>query len=201
MQEKYKISFVLFFLVLVLIGVVFFLLDRWAFFSFSNILQGIQITKTELLSSIKSDSISDLDFIEFEKKKEKFLIDQSVLKEERKVLEVLHQKIIQEKIDLYEQKKNLDFREKKLLYEKKTIKNRNEKIKDLAQKIQNMPPESVYAMLQHWNDFDIIDLFQQIDKNAEEEGSGSIIPYLLTLFLPERSAVLTEKMLLPESDN
>ena len=38
---------------------------------------------------------------------------------------------------------------------------------------------------------------RQMDKDAETEGTASIVPYLLTLFQPDRRAEITRKMMLP----
>ena len=71
------------------------------------------------------------------------------------------------------------------------------KMKDLAEKVRNMPPVKAQEMMQSWRDFDIIDVMRQMDKDAEVEGTSSIVPYLLTLFQPDRRAEITRKMMLP----
>ncbi|MBL8034197.1 MAG: hypothetical protein JNJ69_10880 [Leptospiraceae bacterium] len=74
---------------------------------------------------------------------------------------------------------------------------RQKKVKDLAEKVRNMPPQKAQEMMQSWRDFDIIDVMRQMDKDAETEGTASIVPYLLTLFQPDRRAEITRKMMLP----
>jgi flagellar protein FlbB len=85
----------------------------------------------------------------------------------------------------------------KFVAAQKEWEDRQKKVKDLAEKVRNMPPQKAQEMMQNWRDFDIIDVMRQMDKDAEVEGNASIVPYLLTLFQPDRRAEITRKMMLP----
>jgi len=107
--------------------------------------------------------------------------------------------------DLDEVKKDLLAQRKKLSSMMKDFSGRKDKIKDMANKVANMPPIKAQEMMQNWSDFDIIEVLRQMDKQAQIDGTISITPYLLTLFVPKRRAAITRKMLLPslidESDS
>ena len=64
-----------------------------------------------------------------------------------------------------------------------------------------MPPASARDMLINWPDYDIIDVLEQMDKDAEEDGRQTITTYLLTLFPAERRSVITNKWLESENRN
>ncbi|MDH5719416.1 MAG: hypothetical protein OEZ13_02230 [Spirochaetia bacterium] len=87
--------------------------------------------------------------------------------------------------------------QKNFLMQKKDWEYRNKRIEDMAQKVASMPPEKAKEMMEDWRDFDIIEVFRQMDKTAELEGRQSIVSYLLTLFEPKRRAEISRKMLLP----
>jgi predicted P-loop ATPase len=52
----------------------------------------------------------------------------------------------------------------------------------------------------HQSDQDIIDVFKQMDKDAEEEGKPTITNYLLSLFEAKRRSVIANKWLDSEAD-
>lgn len=110
--------------------------------------------------------------------------------------------------DIEQQLSEIERTKEGLLLEKKRLAmlsadktNRSEKISDMAVKVTNMPPDKAVEMMKNWPDFDIIDVLREIDTQANREGTQSLSPYLLTLFVPERRAEITRKMLLPPLDN
>jgi flagellar protein FlbB len=78
--------------------------------------------------------------------------------------------------------------------------NRQNKLKVLASKVGNMRPMDAVGMLENWPDQDIIDVFKQMDKDAEEEGKPTITNYLLSLFEAKRRSVIANKWLDSEAD-
>ncbi len=102
-----------------------------------------------------------------------------------------------QKRELEEMRKALKAEKEKFVTAQKEWEDRQKKVKDLAEKVRNMPPVKAQEMMQSWRDFDVIDVMRQMDKDAELEGNPSIVPYLLTLFQPDRRAEITRKMMLP----
>lgn len=141
------------------------------------------------------ESPTEMEKIEFQKKEEK-------LKEEREELELIRKELDQEKGKLKAQreeleqlKNNIRVKEKRLKEQEKESETREEQIRIIAQKVSSMPPAKAVEMLVNWPDTDIIEVFKQMDKNAEEEGRQTITTYLLTLFEPARRSVLANKWL------
>ncbi|MGV3667660.1 MAG: periplasmic-type flagellar collar protein FlbB, partial [Leptospira bouyouniensis] len=96
---------------------------------------------------------------------------------------------------LEELKEGIQRKEKEMAEKVKKDNARAEKVKVLANKVANMPPESARDMLINWPDYDIIEVFEQMDRDAEEDGRQTITTYLLTLFPAERRSVISNKWL------
>lgn len=95
---------------------------------------------------------------------------------------------------LREEAKSLE-EEKKLLSEKvREYDNYTENIKTQAQYFTGMPPAAAVERLARLDDLLVVDILRQIDRNAEEEGRLSMVPYFLSLMDPDRAAALQRKM-------
>jgi len=147
--------------------------------------------------------IEDKDYpTEFEKEKYKKIASKLIQKEEELAQREEKIKKNEEKIkkkfeDIKEITMSLENKKKKLMVQIQDFDDRKKKIKDLSNKIGNMPPKKAVEIMSNWRDFDIIEVLRQMDKDAKREGTDSITPYLLTLFKKERSSEITRKMLLP----
>lgn len=100
--------------------------------------------------------------------------------------------------ELAELQTSLEEEKIKIATLKKDYGDQKKKIEDMAGKIANMPPASSVKILLTWPDYDIIAVLRQMDKNAEELGQQSIVPFLLTQIdeaEPGRGGSLTKKML------
>lgn len=85
--------------------------------------------------------------------------------------------------------------EKKVLSEKlREYDNYKENIKKQAEYLTNMPPPAAVERISRLEDLLAIDILRQIDKEAEEEGRVSVVPYFLSLMDPDRAATLQRKM-------
>jgi len=149
-----------------------------AFLQRGEIMEDPQLLEKELLNK-RLEALS---------KREKEL----VLKE--KQLNEREQKIKQIEDKLKEESQGLE-EEKKLLSEKlHEYDNYKENIKKQAEYFTNMPPKAAVERLSKMDDLLVIDILRQIDKNAEEKGSSSIVPYLLSLMDPQKAATIQRKM-------
>jgi flagellar protein FlbB len=85
--------------------------------------------------------------------------------------------------------------EKKVLSEKlREYDNYRENILIQAEYFTNMPPAAAVERLSRLDDLLAIDILRQIDKNADEEGRISVVPYYLSLMDPEKAATIQRKM-------
>ena len=119
---------------------------------------------------------------------------EKMLKLKEKELESREKQIKQLEEKLKEESKGLE-REKKLLSEKlHEYDNYRENIKKQAEYFTNMPPKAAVERLSKMDDLLVIDILRQIDKNAEEQGKASVVPYFLSLMNPDKAAEIQRKM-------
>jgi flagellar protein FlbB len=108
---------------------------------------------------------------------------------ERRSLELKEQEA-----KLGEEAKRLD-EEKKVLSEKMgAYDNYRDNIRKQAQYFTNMPPKEAVERLSKLDDLLAIDILRQIDRNAEEQGRVSIVPFFLSRMDPDKAAALQRKM-------
>lgn len=190
-------AFYLILLILFLLVIGFFVFDYFRIIDAEDFFPFLQ-KKPDYVEQDR-ESPTELEKMELAKAQEKLIEDREELEKKIKDLEQSKEDVTMERERLEELKKGLLKKEEELEEKKRQELLRSEKIKVMADKVANMPPESARDMLVNWPDYDIIAVFEQMDKDAEEEGRQTITTYLLTLFPAERRAVITNKWLDSES--
>lgn len=143
------------------------------------------------------DYPTEVEKVEFQKWEQKLIEREELLARRETELKSKEDGSEEAKRELEEMRRALRAEKEKFAAAQKEWEDRQKKVKDLAEKVRNMPPQKAQEMMQNWRDFDIIDVMRQMDRDAETEGTASIVPYLLTLFQPDRRAEITRKMMLP----
>jgi len=189
--------FVLFLLLLIVVfsGGIFYALDATGIVRASDILPFLA-PKNPLRIEDK-DYPTEVEKVEFQKWEQKLVEREEILARREAEIKSKESGSEEAKRELEEMRKALRAEKEKFAVAQKEWEDRQKKVKDLAEKVRNMPPQKAQEMMQSWRDFDIIDVMRQMDKDAETEGTASIVPYLLTLFQPDRRAEITRKMMLP----
>jgi flagellar protein FlbB len=184
-------SFYLVLLIIFLIFIGFFAFDYFGIIKAEEI---IPIFKrgSDYVSPDPS-SPTELEKMEIAKALEKLGEEREELEKIRLSIEEDKSKIEEERLRIEETKEGIKTKEKEALRKKEIENSRKEKIKVLANKVANMPPEKAREMLTNWNDYDIIEVFEQMDRDAAEEGRASLTTYLITLFPPDRRSAITSK--------
>ncbi|MCZ8344356.1 MAG: flagellar protein FlbB [Leptospira sp.] len=192
-------SFFLIVLIFFLISIGFFVFD---YFQVINAEDYLPFLKKQP-SLVDQDLLSptELEKLEMEKAKERLIADREELELMKRELEEKSQSLSSDKERLEELKEGIQKKEKEMAEKLKRDNQRSEKVKVLANKVANMPPESARDMLLNWPDYDIIEVFEQMDRDAEEDGRQTITTYLLTLFPAERRSVISNKWLDASSRN
>ncbi|PJZ85349.1 periplasmic-type flagellar collar protein FlbB [Leptospira harrisiae] len=192
-------SFFLIVLIFFLIAIGFFVFDYFQVINAEDYLPFLKkqagLVNQDLLSP------TELEKLEMEKAKERLIADREELEQMKRELEEKSSSLHADKERLEELKEGIQRKEKEMADKLKKDNARAEKVKVLANKVANMPPESARDMLINWPDYDIIEVFEQMDKDAEEEGRQTITTYLLTLFPAERRSVISNKWLDAGSKN
>lgn len=186
-------SFFLIVLIFFLIAIGFFVFDYFQVINAEDYLPFLKkqagLVNQDLLSP------TELEKLEMEKAKERLIADREELEQMKRELEEKSSSLHADKERLEELKEGIQRKEKEMEDKQKKDNARAEKVKVLANKVANMPPESARDMLINWPDYDIIEVFEQMDRDAEEEGRQTITTYLLTLFPAERRSVISNKWL------
>lgn len=180
-------------LILFLLTIGFFILDYYALIDGDEIFPALAKKPTPV--NWDKESPTEVEKLEIKKAREKLDEDIEEIERVRKSLEEEKQKLESEKETVNGIRDGIRKKEQemKLLEEEKE--QREKKIKVLADKIANMKPEKAIDILENWPDQDIIDVFKQMDKDAEEEGRATITNYLLTKFDKKRGATISNKWL------
>ncbi|MDF3819273.1 flagellar protein FlbB [Leptospira sp. 96542] len=186
-------SFFLVVLIFFLIAIGFFVFD---YFQVINAEDYFPFLKKQP-GFVNQDLLSptELEKLEMEKAKERLIADREEIEQMKRELDEKSSSLSADKERLEELKEGIQRKEKEMADKIKKDNQRSEKVKVLANKVANMPPESARDMLINWPDYDIIEVFEQMDRDAEEEGRQTITTYLLTLFPAERRSVISNKWL------
>ncbi|HMU83575.1 MAG TPA: hypothetical protein PKE49_19630 [Leptospiraceae bacterium] len=99
----------------------------------------------------------------------------------------------QEEIELM--RKGLAEERKKLEEQKQAAFQRQKTVKEMSGRLLNMPPDDAVAICANWSNADVVDVFLQMERDAEAEGRQSIVPFLLTKLPRERAGVITTLMM------
>ncbi|HMV76464.1 MAG TPA: flagellar protein FlbB [Leptospiraceae bacterium] len=191
-------AFYLILLIIFLLAIGFFVFDYYKLIDADEIFPFL--AKKPAAVSWDQESPTEVEKLEIEKAKERISEESSEIEKLRNELQAEREKLDAEKVKLEEAKQGIKEKERQMQMKEKEDANRLSKLRALAGKISNMPPKSAVELLVNWPDQDIIDVFKQMDRDAEEEGKASITNYLLTLFDPKRRSVITNKWLDSESD-
>lgn len=192
MTERTRI-FYLILLIFFLLVIGFFLFDYYQFIEADQIFPFL--AKKPAPVRWDKEAPTEMEKLEFSKREEKLLEEKEEVEKLRASLKEEQDKLKSEIEKIEQLKENLRRKEKDLNDKQMESSTREEQIRVLASKVSGMPPEKAVEMLVNWPDTDIIDVFKQMDKIAEEEGRSTITTYLLTLFKPERRAVIANKWL------
>ncbi|TGN13776.1 periplasmic-type flagellar collar protein FlbB [Leptospira ilyithenensis] len=186
-------SFFLILLIFFLITIGFFIFDYFQVLNAEDYLPFLKRSPSFVNQDLLSPT--ELEKLEMEKARERLISDKEELDRLRTELDSAKNSLATDKERLEELKEGIQKKEKEMADKAKRESARSEKVKVLANKVANMPPESARDMLLNWPDYDIIEVFEQMDKDAEEEGRPTITTYLLTLFPAERRSVISNKWL------
>lgn len=134
------------------------------------------------------DEPSLLEREEFEKEKMKLLERVEELDKREALIGEKEKNIETEEEKFKEMKKGLRLEKKRFDDEKKKFSGYMKNVKELADKIANMPPDQSVKIMEKWEDTLIIDVLRQMDENAREAGKTSITSYLITLLPKEKAS-------------
>ncbi len=115
---------------------------------------------------------------------------------EKRERELEDQKLLlsEHEAKLSEEAKRLEEQEKVLSEAQRQYDNYKDNVRRQAEYFVSMPPQQAVERLQKLEDLLIVDILREMDRNAEEAGTRSIVPYYLSLMDAERAASVQRKM-------
>ena len=194
MNEK-RLALLLLISILFAGALLIFVLDRVGVINASYYIKYLQPKNPEKLTDIEYPG--QVDKVAYQKLAEKLQEKEEQLTQKEEKLKEMSDNINNQQTEINAVKKNIEVERESIKLLAQDLSNRDKKVRDIASKIMNMPPDKAVEMMTNWRDFDIIDVLHKMDKLSEEEGIPQITPYMLTLFTPERRAEISRKMLLP----
>jgi flagellar protein FlbB len=195
--EKIRV-FYLILLIFFLLAIGFFLFDYYQLLDADEIFPFL--AKKPAAVVWDQESPTEVEKMEIEKARERLREESIEIEKLKAELQLQKEKIESESQNLEEMRKGIKEKERLAEEIKKEEESRQNKLKVLASKVGNMPPKDAIGLLEGWPDQDIIDVFKQMDKDAEEEGKPTITNYLLTLFDAKRRSVIANKWLDSSAD-
>ncbi|MCP4132308.1 MAG: hypothetical protein GY754_15155 [bacterium] len=186
LSDRSKIIY-LFILILFLAGFGLFWMDYIGLVDIQSRINKFQ-SEPELVVDAADDEPSLIEREEFEKERQK-LQERVEELDKRELLVAEAEKNLESSQEKLEEVENgLKLEKKKFEDEKKKYSGYIKNVKDLANKIANMPPEESVKILEKWEDPLIIDVLRQMDAEAANAGKVSITSYLMTLMAKEKAS-------------
>jgi flagellar protein FlbB len=171
---------------LVVVG--FFWLDYIGLINLDRMFHKVYSREAPRVVDAKNDEPSLVEREEFEKEKLKLRERiEEIDKREAHLVEA-EKSLDTERDKLEDKKKGLDLETRKLENEKKKYSGYMKNVRDLAQKIGNIPPDDAVAIMLRWEDALVIDVLRQMDADAADAGRQSITSFLLSKMTPRERA-------------
>ncbi|MDR2210302.1 MAG: flagellar protein FlbB [Spirochaetaceae bacterium] len=96
--------------------------------------------------------------------------------------------------ELAEKQQALDEQQNSINAAAADAENMERSIEGIAQQLTNMQPERAVAIIAAMNDQTAVNVLRKTEEMAQRDGTGSIVPYWLSLMDPQRAAELQRKM-------
>ncbi|HNV46878.1 MAG TPA: hypothetical protein PKJ16_07530 [Spirochaetota bacterium] len=184
-SDRAKLLYILL-LIMFIVVIGFFWLDHIGFINLKKMF-GVKKDAVSVLDA-KGDEPSLVEREEFEKEKLKVGERVEDLDKREAAIQEAEKTLHTDREKLEEIRKGLELEKNKIEKEKKQYSGYKRNVVDLAQKIENIPPEQAVEILIRWEDTLVIDVLRQIDFNATEAGKMSISSYLISLMPKDKAS-------------
>lgn len=184
-SEKARIIYVVILIIFISIFGVFWL-DHIGLFDLDSRLERFR-DEPPLVLHATDDEPSLVEREEFNKQLQLLLERTEELNRQELLIAEREKEIEAEREKLLEEKRGLELEKKRFEDEKVAHAGYQENVRDLANKMANMPPEQSVEIMINWEDTLIIDVLRQMDRDFAAAGQASITPFLLTLMPEERA--------------
>ncbi|MCB1315385.1 MAG: DUF4200 domain-containing protein [Leptospiraceae bacterium] len=192
LSDKVKIVYLIMVIVFAM-GVFVYLLDSWGIINMEEYIPFLE--EESAIVATDDDNPTELEWEKIRKEREKIEEERIALEEHRAEIEELKANLDAREQELTQREKGLEEERERFEASKVEYADRERMIQNMADRITNMPPEDAVAIAGGWSNADLVDVFRQMEADAAEAGTQSIVPYLLTLMPRDRAAVITTLMM------
>lgn len=192
LSDKIKIVYLTAVIVFSL-GVFTYLLDYWGIINMEEYLPFL--TEEADPAPFENDSVTELERQALDKERARIEEERIKLEEERLALQEKQSELERKQQELQERMRGVEAQQKALVEDARAQQDRQRMITAMAQRMSNMPPREAVGIAAGWSNTDLVDVFLQMERSAEDAGTTSIVPFLLTLLPKDRAAMITTLMM------
>lgn len=175
------------------LGVFFYLLDTWGVIRLEEYIPFLKENPPTV--AMNEDRLTLLDRERYAKEEERLAELELKLNEKEAALQARVDELEKEKEELAALKKGLELEKQARQEQESADRDRKTMIEEMAGRIGAMPPAAAIRIVAGWSNPDLVDVFIQMERDAEAEGRQSIVPFLITQMPPDRAAVITTLMM------
>ncbi len=191
-SDKIKIIY-LSLVILFSLGVFVYLLDTWGIIRLEEFMP--LLSRTPPVVAQDQDSPTELELERINKEREKLEDRERELKELESSLKEQKAELEMKLQEIEELKKGVAEEKSRIAEEKQAQAERSVMIQNMAGRLGAMPPDDAVSIARGWSNTDLVDVFLQMERDAEEAGRPSIVPFLLTKLPRERASIITTLMM------
>ncbi len=129
-----------------------------------------------------------LDRLRAERRQEQLVLQEEELDRRRRELDEAEEEFERRLQELEDRETTLAEREESFDQREAEYEDRRANLRRNAQTLQNMPPEQAVAILEDYEDQDLVSILRITDEIAEEEDELSLVPVWLSQLPPDRVA-------------
>jgi flagellar protein FlbB len=192
LSDKIKLIY-LALVILFALAVFVYLLDTWGIIRLERFLPYLK--QDPPIVELSNDDPTELEKERLRKEEARLADEELRLKELEASLQTRGEEIEEKQRKIDELRKGIEERQQLLDEARAKEADRKAMIGNMARRIYSMPPDDSIAIVAGWSNTDLVDVFLQMEKNAADEGTSSIVPYLMTKLPRDRAAVITTMMM------
>lgn len=189
--------------IILLVLLVLFLLGGGAFWfdvlglidarsAMQPVLQPIGLGRSAPVANAEDEDL--LDRVRFERRQEQLVLQDEELDRREREIEEREEELEQRVQELDDRENTLAEREQSFAQREEDYENRQANLRRNAQTLLNMPPEQAVAILEGYDDQDLVSILRITDEIAEEEGEVSLVSVWLSELPADRAAEIQRLM-------
>lgn len=189
--------------VILLVLLVLFLLGGGAFWfdvlglidarsAMQPVLQPIGLGRSAPVATAEDEDL--LDRVRFERRQEQLALQDQELDRREREIEEREEELEQRVQELEDRENTLAEREQSFAQREADYENRRANLRRNARTLLNMPPEQAVAILEGYDNQDLVSILRITDEIAEEEGEVSLVSVWLSELPADRAAEIQRLM-------